>query len=54
MTEEQEIYVENRPLTITEEEAQVFQSKLLEQQQKIDGRKQELSQKLNEKSFAYP
>lgn len=36
---------------ITEEEAQVFQGKLIEQQQKIDGRKQELSQKLNEKSF---
>ena len=37
--------------SITEEEAQVFQNKLIEQQQKIDGRKQELSQKLNEKSF---
>ena len=36
---------------ITEEEAQVFQNKLMDQQQKIDGRKQELSQKLNEKSF---
>jgi outer membrane protein len=37
--------------SITEEEAQVFQNKLIDQQQKIDGRKQELSQKLNEKSF---
>lgn len=37
--------------TITEEEAQVFQGKLIEQQQQIDGRKQMLSQKLNEKSF---
>jgi outer membrane protein len=37
--------------SITEEEAQVFQNKLIEQQQKIDSRKQELSQKLNEKSF---
>lgn len=36
---------------ITEEEAQVFQNKLIDQQQKIDARKQELSQKLNEKSF---
>lgn len=36
---------------ITEEEAQVFQNKLMDQQQKIDARKQELSQKLNEKSF---
>ena len=36
---------------ITEEEAQVFQGKLMDQQQKIDARKQELSQKLNEKSF---
>lgn len=36
---------------ITEEEAQIFQGKLIEQQQKIDARKQELSQKLNEKSF---
>lgn len=37
---------------ITEEEAQQFQNKLIEQQQKIDGRKQMLSQKLNEKSFS--
>ena len=36
---------------ITEEEAQIFQGKLIDQQQKIDGRKQQLSQKLNEKSF---
>ncbi len=40
-----------RGTSITEEEAQVFQNKLMEQQQKIDTRKQELSQKLNEKSF---
>lgn len=37
--------------SITEEEAQVFQGKLIDQQQRIDSRKQELSQKLNEKSF---
>jgi outer membrane protein len=37
---------------ITEEEAQIFQGKLIDQQQKIDSRKQELSQKLNEKSFS--
>jgi outer membrane protein len=36
---------------ITEEEAQIFQGKLIDQQQKIDARKQELTQKLNEKSF---
>lgn len=36
---------------ITEEEAQAFQGKLMEQQQRIDSRKQDLSQKLNEKSF---
>ncbi len=36
---------------ITEEEAQIFQGKLIDQQQRIDSRKQELSQKLNEKSF---
>mgnify|MGYP001788352486 CR=1 FL=1 len=36
---------------ITQEEAQAFQGKLIEQQQRIDTRKQELSQKLNEKSF---
>lgn len=40
-----------RGAAITEEEAQVFQGKLIDQQQKIDTRKQELSQKLNEKSF---
>lgn len=36
---------------ITQDEAQAFQGKLIEQQQRIDTRKQELSQKLNEKSF---
>lgn len=36
---------------ITEEEAQIFQGKLIDQQQKIDAKKQEQSQKLNEKSF---
>ena len=36
---------------ITEEEAQIFQGKLIDQQQKIDSKKQEQSQKLNEKSF---
>jgi len=40
-----------RGAAITEEEAQIFQGKLIEQQQKIDTRKQELTQKLNEKSF---
>jgi outer membrane protein len=40
-----------RGAAITEEEAQVFQGRLMDQQQKIDSRKQELSQKLNEKSF---
>lgn len=37
--------------TITQEEAQAFQGKLMDQQQQIDTRKQMLSQKLNEKSF---
>ncbi|MEO6540443.1 MAG: OmpH family outer membrane protein, partial [Ferruginibacter sp.] len=41
-----------RGAAITEQEAQVFQSKLIDQQQKIDARKQELSQKLNERSFS--
>lgn len=40
-----------RGAAITEEEAQVFQGKLIEQQQRIDSRKQEMSQKLSEKSF---
>jgi len=40
-----------RGAAITEQEAQVFQGKLIDQQQKIDARKQELSQKLNERSF---
>ena len=40
-----------RGAAITEQEAQIFQGKLIDQQQKIDARKQELSQKLNEKSF---
>ena len=40
-----------RGAAITEQEAQIFQGKLIDQQQKIDARKQELSQKLNERSF---
>ncbi len=40
-----------RGAAITEESAQDFQGKLIDQQQKIDAKKQELSQKLNEKSF---
>lgn len=36
---------------ITEAEAQQFQEKLIDQQQKIDNRKQQQTQKLNEKSF---
>ncbi|MEP7237187.1 MAG: OmpH family outer membrane protein [Ferruginibacter sp.] len=41
-----------RGAAITDQEAQIFQGKLMDQQQKIDGRKQELTQKLNEKSFS--
>lgn len=37
--------------SITEEEAQVFQGKLMDQKEKIDRQKHEMSQKLNEKSF---
>lgn len=41
-----------RGAAITEQEAQVFQGKLIDQQQKIDARKQEFTQKLNERSFS--
>jgi len=37
--------------SITQEEAQNFQNSLMDQQQKIDTRKQQLSQDLNQKSF---
>ena len=37
---------------ITQEEAEAFQSKLIDQQQKIDSKKQQQSQALNEKSFS--
>ncbi|MBL7701291.1 MAG: OmpH family outer membrane protein [Ferruginibacter sp.] len=37
--------------SITQEEAEIFQGRLIEQQQKIDRKKQEQSQALNEKSF---
>lgn len=40
-----------RGASITEEEAQIFQGKLIDQQQAIDQKKQNSSQKLNEKSF---
>ena len=36
---------------ITQEEAEAFQGKLIDQQQKIDSKKQQQSQALNEKSF---
>ena len=38
---------------ITQEEAEMFQTSLLQQQQQVDGRKQNLSQKLNEKSYKF-
>jgi outer membrane protein len=38
---------------ITQEEAEKFQASLLQQQQQVDGRKQNLSQKLNEKSYKF-
>ena len=38
---------------ITQEEAQQFQGQLLQQQQQIDGKKQSLSQNLNEKSYKF-
>lgn len=40
-----------RGAAITDEEAQAFQGKLIDQQQAIDQKKQLQSQKLNEKSF---
>src|SRR5688572_10792438 len=40
-----------RGASITEQEAQAFQGKLLDQQQRIDRKKQEQSQQLNQKSF---
>ena len=40
-----------RGAAITEQEAQIFQGKLIDQQQKIDSKKQQQSQDLNEKSF---
>jgi len=39
--------------SITEQMAQEFQSKLMQQQDRIDGRKQELSQQLSEKHFHF-
>jgi outer membrane protein len=41
-----------RGAAITEQEAQIFQGQLIDQQQRIDSKKQEQSQKLNEKSFS--
>lgn len=40
-----------RGAAITEQEAQDFQAKLIDQQQRIDGKKQQQSQALNDKSF---
>ena len=38
---------------ITQDEAQQFQAKLLQQQQQIDGKKQSLTQQLSEKSYKF-
>lgn len=38
---------------ITQDEAQQFQSQLMQQQQKVDAKKQDQSQKLSEKSFGF-
>ena len=43
----------NRGKAITQEEAESFQSMLIQKQQMVDGRKQEKLQKLNEKSFKF-
>ena len=42
-----------RGAAISQDEAQNFQNKLLQQKDQIDGRKQELGQKLSEKSFQF-
>lgn len=39
--------------SITQEEAEKFQGQLLQQQQQVDGKKQSLTQKLNEKSYRF-
>jgi outer membrane protein len=39
--------------SITQEEAEKFQNQLLQQQQQVDGKKQALTQKLNEKSYKF-
>ena len=39
--------------SVTQEEAQQFQSQLLQQQQQIDGKKQSLTQSLTEKSYKF-
>ncbi|MBS1495751.1 MAG: OmpH family outer membrane protein [Bacteroidetes bacterium] len=39
--------------SITQEEAEKFQTSLLQQQQQVDGKKQALTQKLNEKSYKF-
>ncbi len=39
--------------SITQEEAEKFQGQLLQQQQVVDGKKQSLTQKLNEKSYRF-
>lgn len=38
---------------ITQEEAEKFQGQLIQQQQQVDGKKQSLTQKLNEKSYRF-
>jgi outer membrane protein len=43
----------NRGKAITQEEAESFQSMLIQKQQMVDGRKQQKLQKLNEKSFKF-
>ena len=42
-----------RGSSITQQEAEVFQNKLLQQQQEVDTKKQTLTQKLNQKSYKF-
>jgi len=44
-------FIRKKGNTMTQEEAEKFQGELLQQQQQIDGRKQNLAQKLSEKSY---
>ncbi len=53
LQQQKEQFLKKGGASITQEQAEEFQNILIQQQQQIDGKKQTLTQKLNEKSYKF-